>query len=92
MPAIVSGANSNSQIFYSSYLSTYIERDVKELSDAIDSLKFLRFITAVAARCGQMVNVAEIARDADINQTQAKELVDYFRNIGNYFLSPSIFQ
>ena len=71
MPAIVSGVNSNSQIFYNSYLSTYIERDVKELSDAIDSLKFLRFITTVAARCGQMVNVAEIARDADINQTQA---------------------
>ena len=63
MPAIVSGINSNSQLFYSSYLSTYIERDVRELSDAIDSLKFLRFITAVAARCGQMVNAAEIARD-----------------------------
>ena len=56
MPAIISGTNSNSQIFYSSYLSTYIDRDVKELSDAIDSLKFLRFITAVAARCGQMLN------------------------------------
>lgn len=40
MPAIVSGAISNSQIFYSSYLTTYIERDVRELSDAIDSLKF----------------------------------------------------
>ena len=52
MPAIVSGANSNSQIFYSSYLSTYMERDVRQLSDAIDSLKFLRFITAAAARCG----------------------------------------
>lgn len=51
MPAIVSGKNSNSQIFYSSYLTTYIERDVKELSDAIDSLKFLNFITAAAARC-----------------------------------------
>ena len=62
MPAIVSGVNSNNQIFYSSCLSTYIERDVKELSDAIDSLKFLRFITAVAARCGQMVNVAEIRK------------------------------
>lgn len=66
MPAIVSGANSSSQIFYSSYLSTYIERDVKELSDAIDSLKFLRFITAAAARCGQMLNISDIARDADI--------------------------
>lgn len=85
MPAIVSGANSNSQIFYSSYLSTYIERDVKELSDAIDSLKFLRFITAVAARCGQMVNVAEIARDADINQTQAKKWLAILETLGIIF-------
>lgn len=85
MPAIVSGANSNSQIFYSSYLSTYIERDVKELSDAIDSLKFLRFITAVAARCGQMVNVAEIARNADINQTQAKKWLAILETLGIIF-------
>ena len=85
MPAIVSGANSNSQIFYSSYLSTYIERDVRELSDAIDSLKFLRFITAVAARCGQMLNVADIARDADINQTQAKDWMGILETLGIIF-------
>lgn len=85
MPAIVSGANSNGQIFYSSYLSTYIERDVKELSDAIDSLKFFRFITAVAARCGQMLNVAEIARDADINQTQAKNWLGILETLGIIF-------
>ena len=85
MPAIVSGANSNSPIFYSSYLTTYIERDVKELSDAIDSLKFLRFITAVAARCGQMCNVAEIARDADINQTQAKNWLGILEALGIIF-------
>lgn len=85
MPAIVSGANSNSQIFYSSYLTTYIERDVKELSDAIDSLKFLRFITAVAARCGQMVNMAEIARDADINQTQTKNWLGILETLGIIF-------
>ncbi len=85
MPVIVSGANSNSQIFYSSYLSTYIERDVRELSDAIDSLKFLRFITAVAARCGQMLNVAEIARDADINQMQAKSWLAILETLGIIF-------
>ena len=85
MPAIVSGVNSNSQIFYSSYLTTYIERDVKELSDAIDSLKFLRFITAVAARCGQMLNVADIARDADINQTQAKNWLGILETLGIIF-------
>ena len=85
MPAIVSGQNSNSQIFYSSYLTTYIERDVKELSDAIDSLKFLHFITAVAARCGQMLNVADIARDADINQKQAKDWLGILETLGIIF-------
>lgn len=85
MPAIISGQNSNSQIFYSSYLTTYIERDVKELSDAIDSLKFLHFITAVAARCGQMLNVADIARDADINQKQAKDWLGILETLGIIF-------
>lgn len=85
MPAIVSGANSNRQIFYSSYLTTYIERDVRELSNAIDSLKFLKFITAVAARCSQMLNIAEVARDADINQTQAKNWLGILETLGIIF-------
>jgi hypothetical protein len=85
MPAVVSGVSSNSQIFYSSYLTTYIERDVRELSDAIDSLKFLRFITAVAARCGQMLNVADFARDADINQVQAKNWLGILETLGIIF-------
>lgn len=85
MPAIASGQNSNSQIFYSSYLSTYIERDVKQLSDVIDSLKFLRFITAVAARCSQMLNVSDIAQDADINQKQAKDWLQILETLGIIF-------
>lgn len=85
MPAIISGANTNSQIFYSSYLSTHIERDVKELAESIDSLKFLRFMTAVAARCGQMLNVAEVARDADINQQQAKAWLNILETLGIIF-------
>lgn len=85
MPAIVSGQNTNSQIFYSSYLSTYIERDVRLLSDAIDSLKFLRFMTAATARCSQMLNVAEIAQDADINQKQAKDWLQILETLGIIF-------
>ena len=85
MPAIISGVNSNSQIFYSSYINTYIERDVRELSNAIDSLKFHRFVVAVAARCGQMLNVADIARDADINQTQVKAWLGILETLGIIF-------
>ena len=85
MPAIVSNEVSNNSIFYGSYLSTYIERDVRNLSDAIDSLKFLRFLTAVAARCSQMLNVNEIARDADINLKQAKDWMGILESLGIIF-------
>ncbi|MCQ2554765.1 MAG: ATP-binding protein [Clostridia bacterium] len=85
MPAIISGKNSNRQIFYSSYLSTYIERDVRELSDSIDSLKFFRFITAVAARCSCMLNVADIAQDAEITQAQAKSWLQILETLGIIF-------
>lgn len=85
MPALVSGRNSNRQIFYSSYLSTYIERDVRELSDSIDSLKFIRFLTAAAARCSGMLNISEIAQDADISQAQAKAWLRILETLGIIF-------
>ena len=85
MPAIVSKEISNNSIFYGSYLSTYIERDVRNLSDAIGSLKFLRFLTAVAARCSQMLNVNEIAKDADINLKQAKDWMGILETLGIIF-------
>ena len=85
MPAIVSGDITSTGIFYNSYLSTYIERDVKSLSDAIDSLKFLRFITALAARCSQMLNVSELARDAELNQKQVKDWLGILEALGILF-------
>lgn len=54
-------------------------------SDDIDSLKFYRFITAVAARCSQMLNVSEIAQDADINQVQAKNWLGILETLGIIF-------
>ena len=66
MPGLLSG-QSERDIFYSSYISTYLERDVREISGAIDALKFNRFVTAVAARCSQLVNFTALAEDADID-------------------------
>jgi len=85
MPAIVNGTYVNSNIFYNSYISTYIERDVRELSDSIDALKFVRFMTAVAARCSQMLNISDIAMDADINQVQAKNWLNILETLGIIF-------
>lgn len=85
MPAVVSGQYKDSNIFYSSYLSTYLERDVRELSGTIDSLKFLNFITAVAARTGCILNTAEIGRDSDITQVTAKDWLRILETLGIIF-------
>ena len=86
MPGIVAADYQDREIYYSSYLSTYIERDVRELSGSIDALKFARFITSAAARCSQLVNYKAMAEDADINQIQAKEWLNILETLGIVFL------
>jgi hypothetical protein len=58
---------------------------VRNLSNEIDPLKFLKFMTAVAARCSQMLNIAEIARDADLNQKQVKDWLGILETLGLIF-------
>lgn len=86
MPGIVGGQFFNREIFYSSYISTYVERDVRELSGAIDALKFNRFITAVAARTSQLVNFSALAEDADIDIQTAKSWVNILETLGIVFI------
>ena len=82
MPALVTGTYSNASIFYSSYIDTYMERDVRRLSNDIDSLKFLRFLRSVAARTSQQVNYKGIADDAEIDQTTAKNWLHVLEALG----------
>lgn len=86
MPSLVTGQYENANIFYSSYIDTYMERDVRRLSDRIDSLKFLRFLRSTAARAGQQVNYKGIADDAEIDQVTAKNWLHILEALGIVFL------
>lgn len=86
MPGLISGQTPDRNIFYSSYLSTYVERDVRELSSSVDALKFNRFVTAVAARCSQFLNYNALAEDADIDMPTAKAWVNILETLGIIFL------
>ncbi len=86
MPGLVSGQTPDRNIFYSSYLSTYIERDVRELSGSVDALKFNRFVTAAAARCSQLLNYHALAEDADIDIQTAKMWINILETLGIVFL------
>ena len=53
----------NWNIFFSSYVKTYLERDVRKLTAVHDLNDFRRFMVAVAARTGQVVNYTNIANE-----------------------------
>ncbi len=86
MPGLVSGQYTDRNIYYSSYLSTYVERDVREISGNVDALKFNRFVTAVAARTSQLLNYKALADDADIDMTTAKSWINILETLGIIFL------
>ncbi len=86
MPGIVSGLYTDRNMYYSSYLSTYVERDVRDISGTVDALKFNRFITAVAARTSQLLNYNALAEDAEIDIQTAKAWVNILETLGIIFL------
>lgn len=85
MPALVSGQYTDHRALYSSYISTYLDRDVREISGTINSLRFMDFITAAAALCGQMLNYKTIADAAGIDQLTAKGWLGILERLGIIF-------
>jgi predicted AAA+ superfamily ATPase len=85
MPALVSGRYTDHGVYYSAYLETYLNRDVRDISGFVDSLKFMNFITAAAARAGGLLNVKSIADDADIDQSTAKSWLNILETLGIVF-------
>jgi predicted AAA+ superfamily ATPase len=59
--------------FYSSYLRTYLDRDVSTLAQVGDLLQFEKFMAVVAARTGQLLNIADISKDTGISQQTAEK-------------------
>lgn len=72
MPGHRSGRYKDRTVFYSSYIQTYIERDVSELIASVDKLMFMDFIRAAACRCAQMLNIHDIAQDVGVSDDTAK--------------------
>ena len=72
MPELFINPNFSWQLYYSAYVRTYIERDVRELSEIGDTVKFTNFMIAAAASTGQLVNVASLARDVGISAPTAE--------------------
>lgn len=72
LPGLAGGKFTDRDVFYNSYMQTYIERDVSELMERVDKILFSDFIRAAACRVGQMLNIHDIAQDIGVSDDTAK--------------------
>lgn len=99
MPGHRSGRYKDRDVFYSSYIQTYINRDVSDMIPGVDKLLFADFIRAAACRTGQMLNVHDIAQDVGVSDDTAKrwlqileksEVIFYLRPYSNNLLKRTV--
>lgn len=72
MPELCANPDFDWQMFYGAYVRTYIDHDVRELTDIGDEVNFTRFLTVAAAMTGQLLNLSSLARDVGISQPTAE--------------------
>ena len=85
-PRIVEATDSVRNLFYQSYIQTYIRRDVKDILSISDETLFYSFLGAVAARTGQLLNYADLARDTAIDNKTAKSWLSVLETSGLVYL------
>ena len=71
MPAMYAQKNDWS-LYYSTYLKTYLERDVRDLTQVGDELKFLQFMRVIAANTGNLLNLSSVSKEVGISQPTAQ--------------------
>jgi predicted AAA+ superfamily ATPase len=72
--------NIPSNVFYSNYIQTYVERDLSEIIQVKDLKQFRNFISLCAARVGQLLNLNSLANECGISQPTAKSWISVLEN------------
>ena len=99
MPGHRSGRYTDRDVFYSSYIQTYINRDVSDMIPGVDKLLFADFIRAAACRVGRLLNTHDIAQDVGVSDDTAKrwlqvleksEVIFYLRPYSNNLLKRTV--
>ncbi|MBD5462566.1 MAG: ATP-binding protein [Lachnospiraceae bacterium] len=86
MPQVLEADSEQRQEYYSSYIDTYLMRDVAEAGGITDAVRFLKFLKACAALVSEQVNYKTLAESSDISQPTAKEWVQVLQGLGIVYL------
>ncbi|OOF36227.1 ATP-binding protein [Rodentibacter heidelbergensis] len=76
----------NWDIYYASYVSTYIERDVRSLTHINNLSDFTRFMVAIAARSGELLNYSNVAQEVGVSLDTIKRWTAILETSGIIYL------
>lgn len=88
MPRMIADQELLAEDYFGAYMQTYLERDIYDLVAIKDENKFLKFISCVAARTGQEVNLADIGKDVEIDRKTAEGWLSILVSSGLVYLLP----
>jgi len=74
------------EIYFNSYIQTYLDRDLSDIFGINKTSEFNRFIQACAARTGQILNISDLARDCGISPVTATEWINILENTMQIYL------
>ncbi|WP_109432327.1 ATP-binding protein [Aggregatibacter segnis] len=76
----------NWEVYYASYVSTYIERDVRALTNISSITDFTRFMVAIAARSGELLNYSNVAQEVGVSVDTIKRWTTILETSGIIYL------
>lgn len=89
MPRLYENPGQDSARYYSSYVETYISRDIKALTQVADEMTFLRFMAIAAARTGLQTSYAALAQETGVSAPTAKKWLSVLASSGIvFFIAP----
>jgi predicted AAA+ superfamily ATPase len=90
-PRYLASRHKDRDLFYRSYLQTYVQRDVRDFYQVSDEGAFHHFLRAVAARTGSLLNYADLARDVGKDAKTLRQWLSLLERSGLVFLLPPYF-
>ena len=82
LPQMINDPELTPDAYFSEYVQTYLERDIRELIEIKNESKFLRFLSCIAARTGQELNLSDLGRDTDIDGKTAEKWLSLLTTSG----------
>ncbi|MBR1996948.1 MAG: ATP-binding protein, partial [Akkermansia sp.] len=81
-PVLSKDAGLEPRVLFESYVRTYLERDVNQLTQVENRAAFLKLMRSAAARTGQQLVYSDLARDAEVSPNTAKAWISIMETTG----------